>query len=343
MASITSAFGAAGVASSGPRDHYNGSSMSGNTCSLRPLFVGGSGGSRPAARLRQTPPSLLCSSHAERRDRIDCTVPGPGGSRQVAAGSAPSHAPELDAPQRQSDSSASLAFQVREVAEAEYWNVAAVHTGSFYPAARHPMLFLFQLDRVLALHLGKVIEQNRQAVQGKYRCLVAAVSEMQYPRDQRLTSQALADQALADQVLPGMDEMLKRLVQRVTGLPNEQERSGHIVGAIVVDTLAQYIPKKLLGDKGSKVTKAYISNLAVSGSLRRQGIGEAVLKHAERLASDWGCDEIYLHVDPMNVAAYKLYLKAGYVAVDPSLIGNLKVPRQDAHLVLMTKPMALCL
>lgn len=45
----------------------------------------------------------------------------------------------------------------------------------------------------------------------------------------------------------------------------------------------------------------------------------------------------------MNVAAYKLYLKAGYVGVDPSTLGNTKQPRQDAHLVLMTKPMALCL
>jgi hypothetical protein len=49
-----------------------------------------------------------------------------------------------------------------------------------------------------------------------------------------------------------------------------------------------------------------------------------------------------MHSDPMNAAAYRLYLKAGYVVVDQSITGVTKQPRQDAHLVLMTKPAALC-
>lgn len=307
------------------------------------------GAQRSFISARRPPPRLL-AHHAPRREGLDTPrnsrciatagsvtssapiAPGtrlPSPSAPVASGSKPATAPGEDLSSSESSSSGvdvvgyGLKFRVREVEPTEYWDVAEVHADSFYPTARQPLLFLLQLDRVLALHLGKVIEKNRQALNGKYRCLVAAAS-----------SQRSEERSF--------DWMLEAIASRMAArFGRSRKECNYIFGAIVVDTLAQYIPKQLMS-KGSRVTKAYISNLAVSTAARRQGIGEAVLRQAESLACEWKCDEIYLHCDPMNAAAYRLYLKAGYVVVDQSITGVTKQPRQDAHLVLMTKPAALC-
>lgn len=106
---------------------------------------------------RRRPQPLVYANSVPRRERIDGSAPSPSGAPRACPSSAPESTSKAPA-----EGGAGVRFHVREVTSAEYWNVAAVHTGSFYPGARHPMLFMLQLDRVLALHLGKVIEQNRQ-------------------------------------------------------------------------------------------------------------------------------------------------------------------------------------
>lgn len=56
----------------------------------------------------------------------------------------------------------------------------------------------------------------------------------------------------------------------------------------------------------------YLSNLAVLADYRRQGIAQQLLHTSERIARDWGYQEIYLHVLENNHRARRLYWKAGY-------------------------------
>lgn len=56
----------------------------------------------------------------------------------------------------------------------------------------------------------------------------------------------------------------------------------------------------------------YLSNLAVLAESRRRGVALQLLHTCERVAIDWGFQEIYLHVLENNHQARRLYWKAGY-------------------------------
>jgi ribosomal protein S18 acetylase RimI-like enzyme len=56
----------------------------------------------------------------------------------------------------------------------------------------------------------------------------------------------------------------------------------------------------------------YISNLAVAADRRRCGIGSRILGECDRLALEWGFDELSLHVLDDNLAARELYFQSGY-------------------------------
>ncbi|MDB9312445.1 GNAT family N-acetyltransferase [Spirulina sp. CS-785/01] len=60
------------------------------------------------------------------------------------------------------------------------------------------------------------------------------------------------------------------------------------------------------------VQSPYISNLAVSPTHRRQGIGRQLLLSCEPVAQEWGFQEIYLHVLENNEKAKQLYRSLGY-------------------------------
>lgn len=56
----------------------------------------------------------------------------------------------------------------------------------------------------------------------------------------------------------------------------------------------------------------YLSNLAVHPSYRRRGIASSLLAECEKTASQWGFQDIYLHVLENNHTARQLYFKLGY-------------------------------
>ncbi|MBE9178224.1 GNAT family N-acetyltransferase [Oculatella sp. LEGE 06141] len=56
----------------------------------------------------------------------------------------------------------------------------------------------------------------------------------------------------------------------------------------------------------------YLSNLAVQSDYRRQGVAQQLLKTCERIALEWGHQDLYLHVLENNYKARRLYMKAGY-------------------------------
>ncbi len=63
----------------------------------------------------------------------------------------------------------------------------------------------------------------------------------------------------------------------------------------------------------------YISNLAVAAPYRCQGIGAQLLLACERVAQDWGFQDLYLHAMADNVAAKQLYAKVGFVVCQQPL------------------------
>ncbi|HEY9641696.1 MAG TPA: GNAT family N-acetyltransferase [Coleofasciculaceae cyanobacterium] len=56
----------------------------------------------------------------------------------------------------------------------------------------------------------------------------------------------------------------------------------------------------------------YVSNLAVHLDYRRQGVAQQLLQTCDRVAVDWGFQDIYLHVLESNHQARRLYLRSGY-------------------------------
>ncbi|MEM6448703.1 MAG: GNAT family N-acetyltransferase [Cyanobacteria bacterium P01_D01_bin.105] len=58
--------------------------------------------------------------------------------------------------------------------------------------------------------------------------------------------------------------------------------------------------------------RAYLSNLAISVSHRRQGAARQLMDTCEKIAGGWGFRHIYLHVMADNIAARALYAQAGY-------------------------------
>lgn len=66
-------------------------------------------------------------------------------------------------------------------------------------------------------------------------------------------------------------------------------------------------------DSTKSPLRPYLCNLCVSESLRNLGIGRALCRIVEAIALyQWGYDHIYLHVDPSNDTARKLYETEGY-------------------------------
>jgi ribosomal protein S18 acetylase RimI-like enzyme len=62
--------------------------------------------------------------------------------------------------------------------------------------------------------------------------------------------------------------------------------------------------------------RPYLCNLCVAPNLRSLGIGRALCRIVEAIAQQkWSYSHIYLHVDPTNDAAMKLYENEGYVDV----------------------------
>ncbi|GKY91532.1 hypothetical protein MPSEU_000126600 [Mayamaea pseudoterrestris] len=61
------------------------------------------------------------------------------------------------------------------------------------------------------------------------------------------------------------------------------------------------------------ILQPYLSNLAVDETIRGKGIGRALVQCVESIAATrWKASRLYLHVDPDNEAAVKLYASLGY-------------------------------
>lgn len=70
-------------------------------------------------------------------------------------------------------------------------------------------------------------------------------------------------------------------------------------------------------DQRSIELQPYLSSLCVDESYRKRGFGRALVHCCEDVARNcWGYDRLYLHVDPDNTPAVKLYASEGYKEVN---------------------------
>lgn len=83
---------------------------------------------------------------------------------------------------------------------------------------------------------------------------------------------------------------------------NLATKSETLVGTVELGLRNQIMSKQI----------PYISNLAVLPEYRRQGIARQLLLKCERIAFEWGFDELSLHVLEDNLAAQQLYFSHGY-------------------------------
>ena len=59
--------------------------------------------------------------------------------------------------------------------------------------------------------------------------------------------------------------------------------------------------------------EVYVSDVAVAPTMRRQGVGTALLAHADQVARAWGKAALALDVTARNETAIRLYRQSGYV------------------------------
>eukprot|EP00815_Leptocylindrus_aporus_P006839 CAMPEP_0116060680 /NCGR_PEP_ID=MMETSP0322-20121206/6569_1 /TAXON_ID=163516 /ORGANISM="Leptocylindrus danicus var. apora, Strain B651" /LENGTH=228 /DNA_ID=CAMNT_0003545365 /DNA_START=71 /DNA_END=757 /DNA_ORIENTATION=+ len=87
-----------------------------------------------------------------------------------------------------------------------------------------------------------------------------------------------------------------------------QSSNGEIMGCAGLEV--DLIKPRTSRENGIKAP--LMSNVAVGKKFRRKGIAEDLVKCAEKTAVEWGYTDLYLLVERKNVAAVKLYMKAGY-------------------------------
>ncbi|CAL8466637.1 g6173 [Coccomyxa elongata] len=208
--------------------------------------------------------------------------------------------------------SSSVQYATRLATTADFWAIAEVHAQSFYPNADWLFGPLLRLDRVCALQMG--IDADVIQGQGRFACLLAQDLDA---ADVSSLSEPIFGAFPGAKVPPFFKFLLAKHLQ--VGFSLSPERLG-LLGAVVVDMQGQHLPQERV-EKGPFVAYkpqenvAYISNLAVSPAARRMGVGEELLKAAEKVAMEWGCKSICLHCDPLNEAASGLYKKHGYAGV----------------------------
>lgn len=79
------------------------------------------------------------------------------------------------------------------------------------------------------------------------------------------------------------------------------EETGHRVGFAVVQVIE---------------TEAYLQNIMVDPSRRRQGFGEKILQKVMMWARHQGASELLLDVEANNDPAVRLYKKAGFIVLE---------------------------
>jgi ribosomal protein S18 acetylase RimI-like enzyme len=193
-----------------------------------------------------------------------------------------------------------LPFFVRTVRQPDLLNLAELLARSFHSQAG----VLGWLYPVLRVGIYEDLRTRLQTPKRYYACLVA--------------------------VLPGETRLAETRPAKTHQIT--AEAGDRIIGTVEI-SLRRPSLNPFCSDR-----YLYLSNLAVQEEYRRQGVAQQLLQTSERVASDWGFHDLYLHVLENNHQARRLYWKAGYrlKTIDANPLGwVLGRPRQ----LLLHKPL----
>ena len=109
---------------------------------------------------------------------------------------------------------------------------------------------------------------------------------------------------------PTRDEMSALILADATTLLIARQNSGGkpIIGALTL--VCFRVPTGL---------RAHIEDVIVDESARGQGVGDALMREALRLAAEYGAKGVMLTSNPRRVVANKLYQKMGFKEWDTNL------------------------
>ncbi len=99
-----------------------------------------------------------------------------------------------------------------------------------------------------------------------------------------------------------------RKIEEMTAYVGEGKAA--VFGCVVNDELAGYLWSYPFDFRSEH--RLYVSEFYVSERFRRQGIGSELLRMAEREAEELGIRALYLHTEPANKEAIRLYESEGY-------------------------------
>lgn len=139
----------------------------------------------------------------------------------------------------------------------------------------------------------------------------------------------------SEKVLQMLDELFKRTANRHSYLNTYvAELDGEFAGVMVVyggdkaETLDKNL-EKWLADKGAAVPtievearpdEFYIDTICSSRAHRGQGVGTALLNHADIVAKEKGYHKVSLSVEKQKVRARQLYERVGFKFSEPWMI-----------------------
>lgn len=116
-------------------------------------------------------------------------------------------------------------------------------------------------------------------------------------------------------------EALERSAQSYRELlPDGLETPGHVIRSIVNDDDERVGHVWWAPTDRPSGRVAFIYDIAVYPEHRRRGYAQAALDEVEAWAREHGCTGVQLHVHGANAGARQLYLRAGFVETDVTML-----------------------
>jgi ribosomal protein S18 acetylase RimI-like enzyme len=161
--------------------------------------------------------------------------------------------------------------------------------------------------------------------EARMNLVVEQCSDLQEKYGERM-GKRLTNSCIIGALSPDSKEMVGVATIKTTLLINGDVLEAEKAEAIAKNAVASLGPKQRREYKDSSIntiaaellspdSKAIVvlSNLAISGKARKQGIAQKICEEAETLAQSWGYSDMWLLVESENIAARKLYEdKLGY-------------------------------
>ncbi|CAI5465407.1 unnamed protein product [Closterium sp. Yama58-4] len=202
-------------------------------------------------------------------------------------------------PSEQRQEQLAAPWRVRMAAREEMKAVADLQAEVFHdpPPAPLSALNAFFLDMFKAELYDNLLHKLKYSPPDRHCILVAQPSTQPFPPPD-----------------PTIDPPARETSKRPS--PASTSAAAAAVEVVGVVDLTALDDRSVLKHLSGAQDYLYLSGMAVHASLRRESIASVLLAAVEQLSLQWGFEYIVLHVHEDNIAARRLYQKAGYLAID---------------------------